>query len=401
MPSWQSISETIRKVLVPRPPHRGILATITVPAAAISSISVASTLASVEAEMGPGHFITTLLPFLFAGLGLLVVFFWVPLTPPQMFRSRNLALAAAYMPFIIGGTMSVWLIMWLASRPILEDFIPFSLPLIAFILGTSTLIWILIAVFTNHLAETRERQQEYADELAARLMELEESRQRIVSVQESVRREIARHLHGSVQNRLILLMHHLNRLEGQASSEELAAELGALQRDFGESLQNDLRSISHRLYPSILRLGLVPALQSLGEGFESVFQVELELDDTFVSEERENRGMVPEQVRLAAYRIAEEALNNVVKHAEATTVSVRLEYTPGTSFRITVGDNGRGFVEGAVSAGLGTAVMRDYAEAVGGRCVVRGVPGHGVEAIATLPFGGPAEERRETASLSG
>lgn len=399
MPSWHSISETIRNVLVPRPPHRGILAILTVPAAAISSISVASALVSVETEVGTGHFITTLLPFLYAGLGLLVVFFWVPLTPPQMFRSRNLALAlaAAYMPFIIGGTMSVWLIMWLASRPILEGFIPFSVPVIAFILGTSTLIWILIAVFTNHLAETRERQQHYADELAARLQELEESRQRIVSVQESVRREIARHLHGSVQNRVILLMHHLYRLEREAPSEGLAAELGALQRDFGESLQNDLRSISHQLYPSILRLGLVPALQSLGEGFESVFEVALELDDTFVSEEREDRGMVPEQVRLAAYRIVEEALNNVVKHAEATTVGVRLDYSPGTSFRITVWDNGRGFEPGAVTAGLGTAVMRDYAEAVGGRCVVRGVPGQGAEAIATLPFGGPPGERRATA----
>ena len=159
-------------------------------------------------------------------------------------------------------------------------------------------------------------------------------------------------------------------------------------------LQEDIRTISHQLYPFVLRYGLVPALQSLGDIFEDTLTIEFQVDEELVRQEREDRRLVPEEVRLAVYRIAEEALGNVVKHAEASSrVVIRPELTPEGSLRLTVRDDGRGFDSKDTSPGLGMAAMEDYAEAAGGARVVRSVPGNGTEVIATLPVGAQEAER--------
>jgi two-component system NarL family sensor kinase len=134
---------------------------------------------------------------------------------------------------------------------------------------------------------------------------------------------IAQQLHGSVQNRLIILLHRLTELERMAPPGEIARELGDLRQKLGEVLDNQVRPISHRLYPSIVRRGLVAALQSLGDQFETTLPIETEFDEELVRRERANPKLISEQVRLAAYRIAEEALTNVKKHSGASQVEVR------------------------------------------------------------------------------
>ena len=141
--------------------------------------------------------------------------------------------------------------------------------LVAFILGADVVI-------SRSNRRRREREAE-----SARLAYLQKSRRRIIAAQEGVRKEIALRLHGSVQNRLILLMHRLKELE-QAASPDLARELGDLQSDYGEVLQKDIRAITHELYPSILRHGLVPALQSLGDSFEDTLTIAVEPGEEFV-----------------------------------------------------------------------------------------------------------------------
>ena len=112
---------------------------------------------------------------------------------------------------------------------------------------------------------------------------LSESRQRIVTIQESVRRDIAQQIHGRVQNRLIVFLHRLAQLQQAVSRKETAAELGELHQGLTELLQRDMHSISHRLYPSILRQGLIPALESLGEQFEAAVTVKMEVDKDLIS----------------------------------------------------------------------------------------------------------------------
>ncbi len=231
----------------------------------------------------------------------------------------------------------------------------------------------------------------------ARAEELQLSRQRMVSEQESVRRDIAQQLHGSVQNRLIILLHRLAELERAASPTELAEEIGNLRQKLAELLENQVRSISHRLYPSILRRGLIAALRSLEDQLEAALPIEMELDEELVQHERADPKLIPEQVRLAAYRIAEEALTNAVKNAKASRITMALGLSSQGWLRLTVQDNGQGFDLGSVSGGLGLLTMQDYAEVVGGRCVVHSAPDEGTKVTAILPLATPGAEHPERA----
>jgi len=231
----------------------------------------------------------------------------------------------------------------------------------------------------------------------ARAEELQLSRQRMVTLQESVRRDIAQQLHGSVQNRLIILLHRLAELERTASPTELAEEIGGLRQKLAELLESQVRSISHRLYPSILRRGLVAALRSLVDQLEAALPIEMELDEALVHHERANPRLIPEQMRLAAYRIAEEALTNAVKNAKASKITMTLGLSSQGWLRLTVQDNGQGFNLESASGGLGLLMMQDYAEVVGGRCVVHSAPDEGTEVTAILPLAGLGAEHPERA----
>ena len=94
----------------------------------------------------------------------------------------------------------------------------------------------------------------------AYISHLQDSRRRIVAVSEQVRKDIALQLHGSVQNKLILMIHRLDELRSEAASAEMASELDDVRRDLGDPLQRDIRSITRKLYHTVLRYGLIPAL---------------------------------------------------------------------------------------------------------------------------------------------
>ena len=90
----------------------------------------------------------------------------------------------------------------------------------------------------------------------------------------------------------------------------------------------------------------------------------MDLEEGLVRRERADGNLIPEQAKSAAYRIAEEALTNVVKHANASNVSVRLEATSGGWFKLTMLDDGNGFTPDESKEGMGIVGMRDYAEAI-------------------------------------
>ena len=114
---------------------------------------------------------------------------------------------------------------------------------------------------------------------------------------------------------------------------------------------------------------------------------------------------LPLDVRILAYRIVQEALRNVFRHAGASKVDISLEPAPG-GVAIRVQDDGRGFpMNGARSSAaghIGLATMREHAHMAGGRCVVRSAPGSGTTVDAWLPLEGgspaKAEPSREIAS---
>ena len=270
------------------------------------------------------------------------------------------------------------------------------------LLAVNTELDLRITGLSTEINLRQQAQRELAEQAAAlaRADEMQRSRQRIVSAQESLRKEIAQLLHGSVQNRLIFLVLRLKQLEATAEPKGVALELTDLREKFEELLEQEIRSIVHQLYPYILRRGFVPALQSMGDQIESVISIEMDLDQELVRKERADRSLIPEQAKLAAYRIAEEALTNVVKHANASKVSVRLETPFGGWFRLTVQDDGQAFAVEESLEGMGIVGMRDYAEAIGGECVILGAPGKGTRVTATLPLVILEKEFPETALLS-
>ena len=218
-----------------------------------------------------------------------------------------------------------------------------------------------------------------------RTEELQRSRTRILEVSESVRREIGGHLHSTVQNKLILLIHRLAELAKSESSDEIQSELQEIRIALKQIIDTDIRKISNQIYPTILERGIVPALQSLGDLFRPALNVSVKFDSELAETERSDSDHIPERVRLSAYRIAEEGLTNALKHAEATTVEVRLNRPTGNSLSVQIADDGRGFELVAEHKGMGLGVINDYADSVGGTCEVRSRPGKGTVVTANLP----------------
>jgi signal transduction histidine kinase len=104
----------------------------------------------------------------------------------------------------------------------------------------------------------------------------------------------------------------------------------------------------------------------------------------------------PFEIKEALYRIAQEALHNIVKHADTDNASVALTWTPG-EVRLVVRDRGRGFVPGGPVPGhLGLRTMRERAHRVGGELAVRSAPGEGTAVEVTIPL---ANDRRDPAAV--
>ena len=226
--------------------------------------------------------------------------------------------------------------------------------------------------------------------------ELQRSRQRVIAVHERVRRDIAAQLHDGVQEKLLILKGHLQELlKGISSASETARLLSEVIDGLNQVIERQVGALSRQLYPSTLSHGLVPTFQSFGDQFEAALAIEIELDEELMRQEKADRNPVPEQVGLAVYRIAEEALTNVVKHAKASKVTVRLDPPREGWLRLTVRDDGQGFDVESTPRGLGMPTMQDYAGAADGECVVHSAPGVGTEVTAVLPLSPPGTEHLE------
>lgn len=247
-----------------------------------------------------------------------------------------------------------------------------------------------------------ERQQRDQDIAEARAEELTISRRRVIDAQESLRKDIAGRLHGTVQNRLILLGHKLAELESRPAAERTAEELADIRLTL-EALQSDhIRAISHRLFPSVLRLGISAGLDSLVDQYRTELPIQLRISKRLRDREQANRGLVPDRVKLALYRVAEEALGNIVKHTPAAkNVAVNLSLSANRVLRLTVDDDGGGPDRAAPSTGIGLALISDYTAAAGGSCTVKNVPGKGTRVTAQVPLAAIDAERRQRGWLSG
>jgi signal transduction histidine kinase len=205
-----------------------------------------------------------------------------------------------------------------------------------------------------------------------RLAELRASRERIVAAGDAERRRLERNLHDGAQQRLVSVALQLRMIQRQIRTDPAGAE--RLVTSAGEELSRsleELRELARGIHPSVLNHGLKAALGSLASR-ASV--------PTTVAYEPPAR--LPEQVELAAYFVASEALANVAKYAEATMASVRVSRRNGVAL-VEIADDGVGGAD--QSAGTGLHGLADRVAALDGTLRILSPPGVGTVVTAELP----------------
>jgi signal transduction histidine kinase len=204
--------------------------------------------------------------------------------------------------------------------------------------------------------------------------ELTTSRARIVATADETRRRIERDLHDGAQQRLVSLALRLRTAAAVVPPElgEVHQELAGAGVELDEIL-GDLRELSRGIHPAILSEGgLGPALRTLAR--RSPVPVELQV---------ETQGRLPERVEVTAYYVVAEALTNVAKYANASTVQVAVAADDGR-VRLDVRDDGVGGADPGRGSGL--VGLKDRVAATGGTLRVDSRPGQGTSLLVELPL---------------
>jgi signal transduction histidine kinase len=216
--------------------------------------------------------------------------------------------------------------------------------------------------------------------LRMRTAELERLSRRMVQQQEEQRRALSYHLHDETAQVFAAVKMQLGIVR-ETSDAAAAARLDRVLGLVDTGIQS-IRNLTNDLRPPLLDdLGLVPALRALAADFSDQTGIAVSLDAPPALPP------VPDDVELALFRALQEGLSNVARHAQATTVDVRLEIVGGSVVRLTVRDDGRARPSPAALAGhgrMGLAGMRERITALGGTLSVRAAPEGGVELIATF-----------------
>ena len=209
------------------------------------------------------------------------------------------------------------------------------------------------------LAETFASRASVAVDLSERIAR--DALQRVVEAQEAERRRLARELHDETGQALTSILLGLKGLEEQLGADDSRAAVADLRELVVSTLQ-DVRRLAVELRPTALDdFGLVAALERLTESFAEQSRIPVDFQSALPPQR------LPEEVETALYRIVQESLTNVVKHAHASRVSVLLTRRNG-SVAAVVEDDGRGFDPGEVpDGGFGLLGMRERVAALGGR----------------------------------
>jgi signal transduction histidine kinase len=215
-----------------------------------------------------------------------------------------------------------------------------------------------------------------ADELAARTVELQESRERLVDVHDEERRSLERDIHDGAQQHLVALVVNLRLAQSLASrAPERASRVLREQGDAVDAAIATLLDLSRGIYPRTLSdSGIAAAVLSV----VGTSAVPVRVIDQGI-------GRSSEEVEAAVYFCCVEAVQNAVKHAQASSITVEFAVADD-ELVMSVKDDGLGFDPDAVVAGDGLGNMRDRIDSVRGTFALRRGADGGTEAFATVPL---------------
>ena len=216
--------------------------------------------------------------------------------------------------------------------------------------------------------------------VAEQLVEIQQSRQRIVAAQDTERRRLERDLHDGAQQQVVALKLRLALAAAIAEEQapELAESLQELGKEAGEAVEA-LRNLAHGIYPPLLASsGLLPALRQ--QAGRLPLDIDVRADDV---------PRLDSEVEAAVYFCCLEALQNVAKHANADHVDVALELADDVlEFRVE--DDGAGFDASATGSGHGLTNLSDRVAALGGTLRIESNPGAGTKVIGRVPVAATA-----------
>ena len=217
-----------------------------------------------------------------------------------------------------------------------------------------------------------------AARVAERTAELDQAHGQLVELQESERRQLSRELHDRVGQNLTALGLNLDALRSQFSGDDRAGMRARIEDSIAlvEATADAIENVMAELHPPMLDdHGLLPALQWYAKQFSERTGIGV----TVLGGYPEPR--VGPQIEIVLFRIAQEALNNVAKHARAAHVEIALDRSE-SELVLSVLDDGTGFDLAVPSgAGHGMAMMRERAHSIGGRIEINALPGEGTQVV--------------------
>ena len=392
------IMSRVEAMFVVRPPSLVIFTPLAVAATLFMSVVMGLAAAQVSGDM-PGSFGIVLLVFASLPISLFTTIFLSIVIPSRAYASSSpaKALLSSYCPYVLGSLTGIWGAIWMGTVLPL-DYEPLTNVWKMTIAAGGPLVWLLLGMVSNHLAATAERRRE----IEQGLDELRESRHRLMVVHEQTKKQVAGLLHGRVQSRMIVLGHWLRECQDglRDGSTDVAEGLEKVSKLLHEIRDQELRSITRQLYPSIIRTGLPSAVNSLADRFRPMLSVDVVIDSSISELDSPLRpGGLSESTRLVIYRVAEEALGNTAKHSGAQQARINLSLS-GTAQEavLDIWDDSCGFDQSKTGPGHGLLTMEDYVVPVGGSVKVQSAVGMGTTVRAWVPVSSASAPREDWVS---
>jgi len=323
-------------------------------------------------------------------LGLIVADFttWIELDVAAIFG----------LPLVLAGAIRSRALLWiLTGMLVTTTFVVYALQIppgaftfdeIFFVNRVLNALSLLLLAGLLHIwirsAETSEAQARVIKEQSEKLQAAKVSR-RMIEVQEAERREMANRLHDLVGQKLTALSINLNIVKGELQPSQ-TKQVGLRLDDslkLVEETTESIRDVMAELRPAVLDdFGLAAVLRWYADQFTQRTGVA-----TSVIEQGPGHRLSP-TAEHALFRMAQNALTNVAKHARADKAVVTLRTAPRMTC-LSVADNGQGFDpaalhEPALNHGWGLMIMRERAAAIGAQLTIESAPGHGTKVVVTL-----------------
>jgi two-component system sensor histidine kinase UhpB len=259
------------------------------------------------------------------------------------------------------------------------------------LLQTILIIALLLQSARRRKAEALARRAEAA--LRISYDQVQDLARRLNTAQEVERARIARELHDDINQQLAVVAIRLSDLNRRIPDNELRSRVEWLQQRAGILIET-VRSMSHDLHPGILQqAGLIAALRGVCSRISTEHGLVV---DMIMPEEFPD---IPAATALGIFRIAQEALTNVARHARAQRAELRLRHDAGW-IQLEISDDGSGFQSNVSGKpGLGTLSMQERARLLGGELLIGNAAGGGTHVLLRVPLTVPETRPETTAHL--